>query len=183
MHGERRPRKINGLARLKRCLAEEEERCIHIRIYLPLQAVRRTVTVEPAASPLPFCSHAFWLIFFFSFFEHCSSKNSDWPTARTAGRPSGQDDVCVYKQGVSCRTSIRSEGTATTAAMERSREEECETPCTYTECILSVFLSGIPSVYVTGGFTAQRWTTHGYLVLGFFARSFVEFRFPEYLNI
>ncbi|KAJ9585874.1 hypothetical protein L9F63_020480, partial [Diploptera punctata] len=27
------------------------------------------------------------------------------------------------------------------------------TPCTYTECILSVFFSGIPSVYVTGGHT------------------------------
>ena len=38
-------------------------------------------------------------------------------------------------------------------------DEECGTPCTYTECILSVFLSGIPSVYVTGGYTDQRWTS------------------------
>ncbi|OXU29972.1 hypothetical protein TSAR_000762 [Trichomalopsis sarcophagae] len=44
-------------------------------------------------------------------------------------------------------------------ASSHSHDEECETPCTYTECILSVFLSGIPSVYVTGGYTAQRWTT------------------------
>lgn len=39
-------------------------------------------------------------------------------------------------------------------------DEECETPCTYTECILSVFLSGIPSVYVTGGYTERRWIYH-----------------------
>ncbi|KYN13900.1 hypothetical protein ALC57_13974 [Trachymyrmex cornetzi] len=39
---------------------------------------------------------------------------------------------------------------------EALSDEECETPCTYTECILSVFLSGIPSVYVTGGYTEQR---------------------------
>lgn len=48
------------------------------------------------------------------------------------------------------------QGPATDEALS---DEECETPCTYTECILSVFLSGIPSVYVTGGYTEQRWTS------------------------
>ena len=38
----------------------------------------------------------------------------------------------------------------------RFPDEDCGTPCTYTECILSVYLSGIPSVYVTGGYTYQR---------------------------
>jgi hypothetical protein len=35
----------------------------------------------------------------------------------------------------------------------KNHDDFCRTPCTYTECILSVFFSGIPSVYVTGGHT------------------------------
>lgn len=51
------------------------------------------------------------------------------------------------------------ETTTTIWSRDDFSDEECETPCTYTECILSVFLSGIPSVYVTGGYTGQRWTS------------------------
>ena len=44
---------------------------------------------------------------------------------------------------------------------------ECSTPWTYTECILSIIHSGIPSVYVTGGNTFVRsWISFSFI--GFF---------------
>lgn len=67
-----------------------------------------------------------------------------------------------------CRRSYQAlhpcQGVATGEALS---DEECETPCTYTECILSVFLSGIPSVYVTGGYTEQRWTSSSAQLLNY----------------
>ncbi|EFN67231.1 hypothetical protein EAG_09105 [Camponotus floridanus] len=58
-----------------------------------------------------------------------------------------------------CQTAVDLINLGILGRSEAVSDEECETPCTYTECILSVFLSGIPSVYVTGGYTEQRWTS------------------------
>ncbi|PSN39019.1 hypothetical protein C0J52_24609 [Blattella germanica] len=50
-------------------------------------------------------------------------------------------------------TSLEDEDFAAVLEAEGDPRRKCTTPCTYTECILSVFFSGIPSVYVTGGHT------------------------------
>lgn len=148
--------------RLKRRFAEVEERHTHTNV---LTAATRPPHGDGRAGlTASFLLPALFFLFFFLRLFH--PKIAIGLLQRSARRPSEQYDVCIYKRGVSYQIFIRSARMTTmaaTTAAGRSREEECETPCTYTECILSVFLSGIPSVYVTGGYTEQRWSTaaHG----------------------